>query len=234
MKKIFLLLILVICAAGGVFAQSDFKTMPKNNVSVDIAPLIAGVGMGLMYKTEGTNISESNTYGFGFAVQYERQLNEKMSVGGRFSYLCWGEEVKYEGGWNGRREDTKNDRSSFSIEGHFRIYPAAKVFFLDSMFGCANYSGTHNEGYKTLEGSRFFLKIGEKVGWRIDFGKPGGFYFEPSVGLYYALGFGPNLEEQLTDSNTDSGEVDNLLEDMYESLIIVGGPRIGLSVGWRF
>ncbi|MDR2951712.1 MAG: hypothetical protein LBU82_00560 [Treponema sp.] len=224
MKKIFLLLVLVICAAGGVFAQSDFKTMPKNNVSVDIGPLMAGVGLGLM----------SGNGGFGFAAQYERQLNEKISVGGRFAYLNYNLAGEY------RSEKYETTYNSYSFEVHAIVYPAARVFFLDSMFGFAIFSGERifdNWYYGSCEASRFLLKIGEKVGWRIDFGKPGGFFFEPSVGLYYALGFGPSVDEQLQDYRSvidNYDEADAFGQSLLESIIYVGGPRIGLNFGWRF
>ncbi|MDR2952543.1 MAG: hypothetical protein LBU82_04790 [Treponema sp.] len=223
MKKVILLLVLTVLAAGGVFAQSNYSSMPKNNVSIDIAPLFAGVAMGLIY-------GAGDGSGFGFAVQYERQLSKKMSIGGKFTLI----------NWSSKQEtiiEVVDKYNSYSIEGHFRIYPSANVFFLDSMFGFANYSGKSKFDflyYQTIEASRFFLKIGEKVGWRIDFGAPGGFYFEPSAGLYYALGFGPNVDEQLSDRFSEFGEADNFIDDLIESLVIVGGPRISLSVGWRF
>ncbi|WP_461249072.1 hypothetical protein, partial [Treponema sp. R6D11] len=96
-----------------------------------------------------------------------------------------------------------DELSSFSIEGHVRYYPGGNVFFLDGMLGYANlavgFSGKgtveKENGEKTKETFDFsvprdYLKLGIKIGWRVDAGNPGGFIFEPSFGWSLGVGLG--------------------------------------------
>jgi hypothetical protein len=268
-RKIAAMLVLAVFAAGWSFAQTDGEyvpddtkpavekmpaPMPMNTITVDFGPTIIGAVIG----AAGDIIGEEglSTSGFGIAAQYERQIVEKFSLGGRFAYLGGGIGL----GMGSVEEDgidvdtsVSTKISSFSIEAHTRFYPWAKTFFLDGMLGYANmaadFSGTvvvstHGQkGSKTVSftGSRSYLKLGAKLGWRIDFGKPGGFIFEPSFGYYGGIGLGDTLEKRIADdiNKKTGGEIENIdgMDMMFtimEQFIFVGGPRLALSFGWRF
>jgi hypothetical protein len=162
------------------------------------------------------------------------------------------------------RAELKAKLSSFSLESHLRLYPFGETFFLDGMFGYANiasaFSGdviatvsfeiTDPTGeiqsvkekeiaQASLKVSRDYLKFGGKLGWRIDFGQPGGFVFEPALGFYVANALGKTLGKQLKDEFAKQGkEIDiDDFEDaskILEQFILVGGPRFTFAFGWRF
>ena len=69
-KKILLVFLLATVIAGGIFAQSDYESMPKNTITVDIGPLIVGLSMGQAGNMVGDGSADSS--GFGLAAQYER------------------------------------------------------------------------------------------------------------------------------------------------------------------
>jgi hypothetical protein len=73
-------------ASGAVFAETDFKTMAKNTVTVDVGPTIVGAVIGMAGDLIGGGEGLSSS-GFGIAAQYERQLFRQLSVAGRFAYL---------------------------------------------------------------------------------------------------------------------------------------------------
>ena len=276
-RKFLFVLFLAVFVAGWSFAQIEIemeakaetvieteplaepepaKKMPMNTITVDIGPTIVGAAIGMA----GSIIGEEglSSSGFGIAAQYERQILEKLTVAGRFSYLGGGlglgmGTVKEQG----VDVDTSVSMkiSSFSLEGHARFYPWAKAFFLDGMLGygnmSANFSGTvvvkedltntkktESISYKA---SRSYFKLGAKIGWRIDFGKPGGFVFEPSFGYYGGIGIGDTLGKKLVDNikKDVEGNIENMSEveqmfTMLENFIFVGGPRLSLAFGWRF
>ena len=236
------MLVLVGFVAGWSFAQTDSGTMPKNTVTVDFGPTIVGAaikGIGNLLGEEGVSTS-----GFGIAAQYERQLLEKLSVAGRFAYLGGGM------GYAIKEAELKAVLSinlfSFSTEGHVRFYPG-DTFFLDGMLGYANMTtkfsgeviGTNAYGIRakesvSLKASRSYFNFGAKLGWRIDFGKPGGFIFEPSLGYYGEVGLGDTLGKRLSDDiKEDISDVDPLFK-MLERYIFIGGPRFSLAFGWKF
>jgi len=243
LKKCVLLLVFASIIVGGVSAQTDFQTMPKNTLTLDLGPTIVGIGIGIIGKTideEGVSVS-----GFGFAAQYERQILETVSLGGRFAYLGGGFEYRQKE--NGLEALLGMRIDSFSLEGHVRYYPFGSVFFLDGMLGYANMAvtfsgqligddggGNKKKEEASLTISRSYLKLGAKLGWRIDFGNPGGFTFEPSFGYYGGIGLGNTIGKQLSILfRTDIGEFDKMFT-MFENYIFVGGPRLALSFGWRF
>jgi len=246
-KKILLSLILAVILAGTGFAQ-DFESMPKNTITVDIGPTIFGMEITSTLNSLGADSGVSGA-GFGIAAQYERQLAEKLSVGGRFAYL--GADI----GTKGDDFSIQLSISSFSIEGHGRFYPGAGSFFLDGMMGYANlaigFDGSMNieEGSGTKKESvslsvpRNYFKYGIKIGWRIDFGDAGGFVFEPSFGWYSGIGLGDTLGTGFAKTinkkfggNPDKDAVDSLDTEfeILENYIFIGGPRLSLSFGWRF
>jgi len=173
--------------------------------------------------------------------------------------------------------------SIWSIEAHPRLYPFGGSFFLEGMLGYASLStdfkgeaiasvkvkipdeladfdipGLADTSYKVgvkFKASRGYLKYGGKLGWRADFGKPGGFIFEHALGFYGASGLGnktivdqlaTNIEETVINNpppgisiDKEKGvEVDtkkfNDAFGLLEKFIFVGGPRYTFAFGWRF
>jgi hypothetical protein len=246
MKRIGLLaLIFAVVSVGVVFGyddDSDFDSMPKNTITVDVGPTI----IGLSWYKMGEFIGESSIdmKAFGIGAQYERQLQEKVGVGFRFAYLSLGIGLSDEG------VKATSEFSSFSLEGHIRYYPDANVFFLDGMLGYGNLalkmSGeqrTEKDGIKKVEKvsytlPRDYFKFGGKIGWRVDFGDPGGFVFEPSLGYYFGLGLGDPIQKKMVKEigGSEDAEFGGLGPAFYylENVIFIGGPRVSLSFGWRF
>jgi len=261
-KVIFLVLILAVVSAGVVFAEDDnFSSMPKNAITVDFAPLIAGLsfgatssiisGVGDLLLGSGNDLSsmaDFKTTGFGIGAQYERQLMDKVSVAGRFAYMSMGTGLIL-----GDFGKTNIDISSFSIEAHIRYFFDDSMF-VDGMLGYANmtakfsYEATTpdltNPLNTTVKKDEFdvpkdYLKLGIKLGWRIDFGEPGGFIFEPVIGWSFGIGAGDSIVKKAAKSlgqDLDKGTSDILDAVTWgiDNLIFVGGPRLTLAVGWRF
>jgi hypothetical protein len=244
-KKILLLFLLAIFIAGGIFAQTDYESMPKNTIAVDLGPLIVGLSMGQAGNMVGDDSTDSS--GFGLAAQYERQITENMSFAGKVGYLGYGM------GMTRTEEGVKAkmgmDISSFTLEGHFRFYPFGETFFLDGMLGygiiTTKLSGTiivkdentHQSKSESIsmEAPRNYLNLGAKFGWRIDFG---GFVLETSLGYYYGFGLGDTIGKQLlkkvtNTSDSDVGSIDDAFQ-ILENLMFIGGPRITISLGYRF
>jgi len=244
-KKILLVLILAVIFAGTGFAQ-DFESMPKNTLTVDIGPTILGLGFGAtssiakgVLNQFGTDISFAGfkTTGFGIGAQYERQLMEKLSVAGRFAYLQFGF------GLGNEDVNVKIDTTSYSIEGHVRYY-TNESFFLDGMLGYANmkisFIGKVSENEVNFSVPKDFFKLGFKLGWRIDFGNPGGFVFEPSFGWSFGiLTKGKTILNTVKDNTNGELEEEDVtmfkyIETGFDNLLFVGGPRLSLALGWRF
>ena len=272
-KKCLLAMILLGFVAAWSFAQTDdlqaaeetddvqpvvqrySEKSPMNTVTVDIGPTIIGAAIGVAGDAIGGE-EGLNSSGFGIAAQYERQILENLTVGGRFAYLGGGIGISMgtveEQGVNVDTSLSMNI-SSFSVEGHVRYYPWAQTFFLDGMLGYANMSADFSgsvvvskNNIKQKESISFnalrsYFKLGAKIGWRVDFGEPGGFIFEPSFGWYGGIGLGDTLGKQLTDdiNRQMNGDVEEMGDldfafSILENFIFVGGPRFALSFGWRF
>jgi hypothetical protein len=250
-RKGFTMLVLSVFAAGRVFAQTDFATMAKNTIVVDAGPAIVGTAIGVIgdMPITGGNISSS---GFGFAAQYERQIFQKFSVAGRFAYLRGdiGIVQEEQGPLGTVRAELGMSVASYSIEGHARCYPLGRAFFLDGMLGytkmTADFSGEmiateKHTGMKVkesaeLNASQDFLKFGVNVGWRISFGKNGGFVFEPAFGYSAGIGFGDTISPQLSKkmgADVNMSDFDKIF-GYAEDLIFIGGPRLSLAFGYRF
>ena len=241
-KKGLIVLILAALVAGGVFAQSDFSSMAKNTITVDLGPTIIGAAFGAMGSMMGD--SDINTSGFGIGGQYERQILKNLSAAARFAYLGAGLGVA--DGDGTARVELEMNLKSFSVEGHVRFYPLGETFFLDGLLGYANLStgfsgevrisdsGFSHTEKASLTASRSYLKLGAKLGWRKSFGRNGGFTFEPSFGYSYGIGLGDSIPKQLFDDV--GGEVDEVdqLYKYIESIVFIGGPRVSLAFGYRF
>ena len=246
-KKIVPVLIITALAAGRVFAQTDFETMPKNTITVDFGPAIAGVAIaGMGYVTQEEEIQDIRTSGFGLSAQYERQMHKRVSLVGRFVLLGGGMGITIDEG--GARSELGMHITSFCLEGHVRYFPLKGTFFLDGMLGYANLSSafsgdlafTNNDtGISESESipitiARNYVKFGAKLGWRIDFGNPGGFTFEPSFGYCGGIGLGDTIGENLARQVKGNVEAVDKLFTIFEDFIFIGGPRVTLSCGWRF
>ena len=186
------------------------------------------------------DIREMDASGFGIAAQYERQLLRILSVAGRFAYL--GLDVDTVTLAEGHIVNM--DMTSFSAEGHVRLYPFGGIFFVNGMAGWG-FLGVDLSGQDRIgdimhpfdgRSSRNYLKLGAKVGWRFTFGNnPRGFVFEPSFGWNHGIGLGATHGSQIDLS--DQGITRQELEDNFralESLIFMGGPRMSLAFGFRF
>jgi hypothetical protein len=257
-KKSLLMLVLAVVIAGSIFAQS-FASMPKNTVTVDVGPTIVGLALGQAGNLMG-NIAEGlpkiDSTGFGIAVQYERQVLAPLGVAARFAYLGAG----LNGGLNLADPDSEAtantsarlDIKTISAEAHARFYPfAGRTFFLGGLVGFGNLSMDGNLTVKVSNAGqivndenvnasmqRNYAKVGAKIGWRMDFGRPGGFVFEPSFGYDHAIGLGKTFTTQLQENITggtlgDVGDLDQVF-NIIESYALVGGPRLTLGFGWRF
>ncbi len=156
---------------GSILFAEDTNTenpLPKNIVSVDVGTVGYTLLLSGIY-----NFSGLHAVYFGTGIQYERQLSGYLSLAGRLGYI----------GIFGL--DTGSNISSFSAEGHIRYYPQQDTFFLDGMLGYGNFI-TQFDSRKTV--LSHYLTVGGKLGWRIDFDKPGGLILEPSFGYYGAIG----------------------------------------------
>jgi len=249
-----------------VKAQAEFKEMAKNTVTVDFFPLIEGLAIGAVGNMIGGDSGVSTT-GFGLAAQYERQLMKKFSVAGRFSYLMGG--IGYADSYTdpsipgGTKVSTSLgiDISSFAAEAHARYYPWGKTFFLDGMLGYSNMTvklsgemvgkselaGKEEKVPVDLSVPKDFFTLGAKLGWRISFGRNGGFTFEPALGYRYGITSGDTVGKQLSkqvkdkasslgmpgDMDIDVGAFDQIF-GIIQDFVFVGGPYISLALGWRF
>ncbi|MCL2441830.1 MAG: hypothetical protein FWD14_08815 [Treponema sp.] len=247
MKRLLLVLVIVMFAAGGVFAQA------KNTITVDLGPTIIGGALGAAADLIGDDGLGSSGFGIGF--QYERNIIEQLSVAGRFAYLGFGMgmkdtfQVTEEGVVVTVNTEIGIDISSFSLEAHARYYPG-RTFFLDGMLGFANLTmGVNGSFAGSAEGekvelklsesiSRQYLKYGAKLGWRIRFGNQRGFTFEPAFGFYGCAGLGKTLGTQIVnilgpEAEKFSDELDEAVS-LLEKYFFIGGPRVTLAFGWSF
>jgi hypothetical protein len=249
-KKSLLVLVLIPVMVGSAFAQADFGTMPKNTITVDFGPTFGAWALGAYAITEGfwlgipPNEESFDFSSFGIAAQYERQLLPRLSVAGRFAYLGFGVGIVYDS--DELKANAQTNLSSFSLESHVRYYPFNGTFFLDGMLGytyllvglTGDYIYTEDNGStKTVNisrnSSRNYLKIGGKLGWRINIGRQGGFTIEPSFGYYDGIGFGDTIKEAYL-TNGIAGNARGLDEAYIMRFFCISGPRFSLALGWRF
>jgi len=242
-KKGLLVLIIGVLVAGGALAQS-------NTITVDVGPTVAGLIAQSLSSTLTSmveNVGKLDIAGFSIAAQYERQLIRQLSVAARGVYGNYKVGVNFEqSGANGKVD---LDIFSWAAEGHARFYPLGETFFLDGMVGFSQLSSDLSgkfflDGSSSInrdgsaKGSSNYLKYGGKLGWRISFGRNGGFTFEPAIGYYAKTPLNGALAKKLSDSlSTSIGyPVEGIDEElsMLENFIFVGGPRVSLSFGYRF
>ena len=215
-KKTIFVIGLLIFIGGTIFAEEEEIILPKNVIAIDLGyvmPCLVAWGItGNLFLVT--------------AIQYERQILENFSLGGRFDYRIMSISDSY----------SRTELSSFSFETHARYYPGRNIFFLDGMLGYAGFiyfsSSRYNE---TIDSISHYFKLGGKLGWRIDFGKPGGFILEPSIGYYGAIGSN-NIEFYENSSDTNV-LLNQLFNQLYEYIIkgfFIGGTQFSLCFGYRF
>jgi hypothetical protein len=243
-KKILLMLIITALVTTGAFAQA-------NTITVDFGPTIIGVSWAAVGRIMENALAEDDldgsgvsTSGFGIGLQYEREILDRISVAGRFAYLGIGMGMTFQEG--NVSANANMDISSFSLEAHGRYY-INRSLFADGMLGYARMTlgiggqligevaGNTEKIDANLTVSRNYFKIGAKVGWRIDFGAPGGLILEHSYGWYGAAGLGNSFGKQIL-GKLDGVDVEILDEGLgyLENFLFVGGPRMTLALGWRF
>ena len=182
-----------------IFADDEEIIMPKNVISTE--------GLIINSLLVSAMIRE---FAIITAFQYERQIMKKFSLGSRVEMFYFGE-----------------DMINFSAEVHARYYPSSDVFFLNGILGYAAFLHSFEmDAQRSL--TNYFL-IGAKIGWRIDFGKPGGFVLEPSFG--YTLAFGKTIN-----AIDDDYEWYIFTNEFMNALIrnMVGGPKVSICLGYRF
>jgi len=106
----------------------------------------------------------------GFGLQYERMLNEKISLGANF-YYCF----------------LQDDDKGNGIEGFFHVYPWGKTFFIGAALGYGKIETAHDRGSDIINTSSG-LAITPEIGWKVDFGDAGGFYFQCGAEVTLLLG----------------------------------------------
>ena len=213
-KYIILGLVFFVIVNGYIFSDDDVENVfPKNTITVD---------MGLTVSTLITWGIIGDTV-FGTAIQYERQVLNKISLASRFEYRVISISSS---------DSSRTTTSSFSAEGHGRYFPGEGIFFLDGMLGYANF----NYRDEAINSISHYFKLGAKLGWRIDFGKPGGLVLEPAIGYYWAIGKNNDIAF-LEGSDEFSSFFNQLFNQYYEYIIkgyFVGGLQVSLGLGYRF
>jgi hypothetical protein len=188
------------------------NVFPQNTITADAGLTVSTlIAWGILGETV-----------FGANIQYERQIVSKLSVAGRFEYRGIGISSS-----NGNRTDL----TAFSAEGHARYYPGGNTFFLDGMLGYAFFNYKDERMNSTLH----YFKLGPKLGWRIDIGKPGGLVLEPSLGYYFAIG--KTDMGFIEGSDGASVFLNNVLNQLWDYMIkgyFVGGAQLCFGLGYRF
>jgi len=213
-KYILLSLVFFVIVNGYIFSDdyNEENAFPKNTITVDI----------------GSTASTLITWGimgdivFGTAVQYERQILNKVSLASRFEYRVI----------SISSSDGSTTMASFSAEGRGRYFPGGDIFFLDGMLGYANF----NYRDEAINSTSHYFKLGAKLGWRIDFGKPGGLVLEPAIGYSWAIGKNNDIKF-IEGSDEISSFFNRWLNRYYEYIIkgyFVGGLQVSLGLGYRF
>jgi len=217
-KKALLIVGILVFLSGNIFADDEYEVnFPKNTITLD-------TGL-FLYTPIFWEVTDFRYNFIGTAIQYERQILEKMSLAVR---------VDYRGLYI--FDDSKTIMSAISLEAHYRYYPTGGTFFLDGMLGYANFYYLFDSSRKTTESYSHYFKLGGRLGWRIDFGKPGGFVLEPSFGYYGA--FGKTSIEFIEGTSENASALNRLLNQIYDNFLIngffVGGPQFSLGLGYRF
>lgn len=156
---------------------------------------------------------------FSAGIQYEYNIFNFFSIGSKMEYKSLG-----------LFTFSINSVSSTVCFGFGRFYPFevfSSGFFIDGMLGYANLS--KNDQLTN------HLYYGARIGERFTFGKSKGFTIELALGFFNLLGdnnFGNYKELEwniflLADMLSNAGA-------SLERLILINGPFLGISIGYRF
>jgi len=197
--------------------KTDNDTFPRHTITLDLGTAL----ISLQVTNIMQDVGSSENFIFGSALQYEYQYTRKTSFAIRFDYRML------------HTFDT--ELTTMTLGGHARVYPRGRVFFLDGMLGYANLMMTKEN--KDMPMSHYF-KYGGKLGWRIDFGSPGGFVFEPSIGYYMIFGKTHIERQDIDDFDSDLFflfyNFSNVVNEYMIRYNFVGGFTFNLAVGYRF
>jgi len=162
MKKIVCILVLFCVIIGAAFAQQKKPATPA-----PAAPAPAAA-------KEIKNWISGEVSLFGSGVRYERMLNKNFSIGGATS---WNTLIL----WN-----------AYGVSAAVRFYPMASGFFAGLDLGYGTITGTEDVTDKYGSHSWLYATSGfmvtPGVGWKIDFGDPGGFFICPMITLPVVFG----------------------------------------------
>ena len=226
-KKIIVIICLLMIINGPIFANIEERikeidsgneiddinmgtALPQNFISYDaylsFAYLLTGGLAGMP--------------SFGGAFQYERQITDTISAAGRLDYRMM-------------RTDSSDPHvgmTAYSAEAHVRYYHDGENFFINGMLGYALFHYISTNSYNPVNEVFHFFKYGGKIGWRIDLGRPGGIFLEPSFGYYVAAG--PYIDIEPSDG-VFSGFFNMAFNAMIRGFF-VGGPQVSLGLGYSF
>jgi len=113
---------------------------------------------------------------FGGSIKYEHMLNSNMSLGVNVY-------AGVDGGFN---------TFSLGIDAVFHFYPWGKTFFLGTALGYGltylnfqNYEPSYEPSFANG------IVVTPEIGWKMDFGNTGGFYFQPGISgaLFFGTGY---------------------------------------------
>ena len=201
-------------------ADTLIITFPKNVITIDV-----GQAASLLLLTGMINSSDMFFFTCGVAAQYERQITKKASVAGQFEYRIM--EILDE--WR---------MQAFSADVHGRYYPTKKnTFFLGGSLGYAAVLYDFSTPEQEIKSIAHYAKIGGKLGWRIDFKKPGGLVLEPALGLNIVFGTRIKTGYEKDDDSIFGVLLGGLLNSTYDFLArwaLAGGFRFSLGLGYRF
>lgn len=148
-----------------------------------------------------------NTTFLSTGIQYERQITNKFSITGGIGYKIYFN-------YNNDYRDYDINYSAISAELGFRGYPKGAPFFAGGMIGYTYLSFNEKESV-----TAHFFTIGGTLGGRIQFGTPDGFILEPAFSYYIPYG---------------KSNINNYFDNAVMKLLFAGGPRVSVSIGYRF
>jgi hypothetical protein len=182
---------------------SSPNTQAKNALLVDVGPLIAYI-----------NKYQVNPFSIG--LQYERKLSDYFSLVERYVYS------------GNHRSSSQRQFSIHYFELDGRWYPTGKTFFLDGKSGYGfgtirdRYYNYYNSDYHYNKYEYKYFMSGGALGWRIRFGKKGGFTWEIAAGYVSHFGGSSNI----------SGLNDDLVTGITDDRL--HGITLECAFGWRF
>jgi len=252
-KKYLLALFMVVVIVGIAFGQDgtqESNGRAVNTITLDVAPVIIGLAVPEIIRSFGGD-DVSGTYCFGFGIQYERNIDNQISLAWRLDYLGFGSGLNLS--FDNAAINNINV-SKITFENQFRYYPFSGTFFLGGLIGYTYLNmdlsgsatvtdplgGVHS-GASSFIVERHSIKFGARAGWRIRFGQNRGFTLEPSIGYDVGISFGDTVTNQFKKgifgtSNIPMSGLEDFEEifHLFEALILAGGPRFTLSLGWSF